>query len=109
MSTNYYVAVKGCPDACTHCAGTEQIHLGKSSSGWQFLFYADPNWPRDEAFAYWVRRALSGHITSEYGRTETLTHLLGIVEAKRGLPPCPATAEDMFTSSGYHFSDREFS
>ena len=108
MGTNYYVNTPSCPNACEHCSETERVHLGKSSAGWRFLFRAAPEWPRDEAFAHWVRRALSGSITDEYGRECDLTELLDLVYGKAdGKAESPSV--NAFTSSGHDFLDREFS
>jgi hypothetical protein len=118
VGTNYYVDTPSCPNACEHCGATERLHLGKSSGGWRFLFYAEPDWPRDEAFAHWVRRALSGRITDEYGRETTLADLLALVDKKAdgidhlNRPPGREygrpDASD-FKSCGHDFCDRAFS
>lgn len=108
MGTNYYVNTPSCPNACEHCSESERIHLGKSSVGWQFLFRADSDWPRDEAFAYWVRRALSGPIVDEYGRACSLAELLDLAHGKTdGKAETPSART--FTSCGHDFNDREFS
>lgn len=114
MGTNYYVQTPPCPNACEHCSATERIHLGKSSAGWRFLLYADPEWPRDEAFAHWVRRALSGQITDEYGHQCTLADLMnladGTAEGISHVTPRPGRPNtNDFRSGGFDFSDREFS
>ncbi len=36
MGTNYYARYKH----CASCKRYEEIHIGKSSSGWQFMFHA---------------------------------------------------------------------
>jgi len=77
--------------------------------GWQFLFRADPDWPQDEAFAHWVRRALSGRITDEYGRETTLATLIDLVYAKAGDKADTSVTLNAFTSCGHTFSAREFS
>lgn len=107
MGTNYYVNTPACPNACEHCSETERVHLGKSSAGWRFLLYAEPEWPRDEAFACWVRRALSGPITDEYGRPCTLAELLDLAASKAD-GSRTACAND-FLSCGHDFCDRPFS
>jgi len=109
VGTNYYVDTPSCPNACEHCSESERIHLGKSSMGWQFLFRADPDWPQDEAFALWVRRALSGTITDEYGRAYTLAQLIDLVYSKTGNKVDTSATLNAFTSCGHTFSAREFS
>jgi hypothetical protein len=118
MGTNYYVNTPSCANACEHCAESERIHLGKSSAGWRFLFRADPEWPRDEAFTHWVRRALSGPIVDEYGRECSLAELLDLAHGKAdgidhlNRPPerqYGRTSANDFKSCGHDFNDREFS
>lgn len=41
MGTNYYIRTTEGADYCEHCGRGEQykeIHIGKSSMGWQFSF-----------------------------------------------------------------------
>lgn len=39
MGTNYYY--KDDSELCEHCGkGSKKVHIGKSSSGWKFLFFA---------------------------------------------------------------------
>jgi hypothetical protein len=109
VGTNYYVNTPSCPSACEHCTESERIHLGKSSMGWQFIFRADPDWPRDEAFAHWVRRALSGPIVDEYGRECSLAELIDLVYAKIGAKVDTSAHLNAFTSCGHTFSARGFS
>jgi hypothetical protein len=118
VGTNYYVDTPSCENACEHCSESERIHLGKSSAGWRFLFYAEPDWPREEAFSRWVRRALSGPITDEYRQPITLAEFLDMVAVRAdgidhvNRPPereyGTADGHD-FKSGGHDFRDREFS
>jgi hypothetical protein len=111
MGTNYYVDAPGCPNACEHCTATERHHLGKAAAGWRFLFYAEPDWPRDRAFAHWVRRALSGRITDEYGDEHTLAELLALADKNAGGTAHPRSGfclDPNFGSCGHDFTSREF-
>lgn len=108
VGTNYYVDAPSCPNACEHCSESERIHIGKSSVGWRFLFYAEPEWPREQAFAHWVRRALSGPVVDEYGRACSLAELLDLTHGKLDSKTERPSAST-FTSCGHDFSDREFS
>lgn len=83
MGTNYYVHTPACPNACDHCSASERLHLGKSSMGWRFLFQAEEDWPREQAYSLWLERAKSGEIRDEYGRTHALDELLAFVETKQ--------------------------
>ncbi|RPE40243.1 hypothetical protein EDD90_3279 [Streptomyces sp. Ag109_O5-1] len=121
MGTNYYVHTPACANACEHCSASEQLHLGKSSMGWRFLFQAEPDWPREQAYSLWLERAKSGEIRDEYGRATTLDELLAFVQKKQdgrshvGIRPQLSSAlyasmrEADFDCGGYDFCDRYFS
>lgn len=125
MGTNYYVHTPACEKACEHCSAPEQLHLGKSSAGWKFLFQAEEDWPREQAYSLWLERAQSGEIKDEYGRTITLGDLLARVETKQGERSHTADDPEMrrvhgsalydslrasdFECDGYDFSGRYFS
>src|SRR5690348_2560358 len=120
VGTNYYVHTPTCKDACEHCSASEQLHLGKSSIGWRFLFQADPEWPREQAYSLWLERAKSGEIRDEYGDAITLDDLLAFVARKQGDRSHTATRPQLasavyargdadFECDGYDFCDREFS
>lgn len=116
MGTNYYVDASYCENACEHCTATERLHLGKSSIGWRFLFYAEPEWPRNEAFANWVSRAASGRIVDECGDEHSLVDLLKLIERNRDSgshlephPGCSARPVEIFHCCGHEFIAREFS
>lgn len=121
MGTNYFVHTSACPNACDHCSASEELHLGKSSIGWRFLFQAEPEWPRDQAYSLWLERAKLGEIRDEYGDPITLDELLTLVEAKQdgqshtGYRPELRSAiyDSMrnadFDCGGYDFCDRYFS
>ncbi|MEV7034620.1 hypothetical protein AB0N99_30865 [Streptomyces sp. NPDC093272] len=116
MGTNYYVDSSSCSNACEHCTATERHHLGKNSIGWRFLFYADPAWPRPEAFADWVSRAASGRIIDESGDEHSLADLLNLIERNRDSgshlelhPGCGARTAEIFQSCGHEFVAHEFS
>jgi hypothetical protein len=125
MGTNYYT--KGHPDRFTR-------HLGKSSVGWKFGFYAPPEWGREKAYTVWKAMLIAdldqgAHIEDEYGRTVSEKELLELIEIKQGhrshLDDRPderaAWVErgmtdlydhlqsNHFDSDGYDFCDGEFS
>lgn len=52
MSTNFYMIVPDCPNACEHCSKETSVHIGKQSGmgGGKLAF------------------GLQGHLTSDYGR-----------------------------------------
>lgn len=125
MGTNYYMR--------KHPERADR-HLGKSSVGWKFGFYAPPEWGREQAYKVWravlfVDLDQGARIEDEYGRVVTERELLDLIEAKQGgrshLTPRPDERElwrgrnmeqlydslqaSHFDSHGYDFSDREFS
>jgi hypothetical protein len=118
MGTNYYVRTPGCDNACPHCSESQLIHLGKTSTGWQLLFQADPAWPREQAFSEWKKLAASGPIEDEYGRPLALDELLAMEAERRGLRShCVPQLDlgyfrpdnDLFVVDGREFSNRYFS
>lgn len=117
MGTNYYVRTASCENACEHCAESRLVHLGKTSAGWRFSFQAQPEWPREQAFAEWQTLAGSGSIEDEYGRAITRTELLAMIVARRDLrshlTPQPdldyhRPSDDWFENDGHEFGTRDF-
>lgn len=120
MGTNYYVHTPTCANACEHCSASEQLHLGKSSMGWRFIFQAEPEWPRDQAYSLWLERAKTGEIRDEYGQPITLDDLLAFIATKQdgqshvGIRPQMSSAvyasmqEADFLCDGHDFCDRHF-
>jgi hypothetical protein len=125
MGTNYYVHTPTCANACAHCSPSERLHLGKSSVGWRFLFQAEEDWPREQAYSLWRKRAESGEIRDEYGEAIPRDELLAFIEAKQDERSHTADDPEMrrvhgawlydslraadFECEGYDFSGRYFS
>lgn len=134
VGTNYYLHGTGCENACKHCAEVDVQHLGKSSAGWRFGFYAPPEWGREHAHTVWLANVETvitngGHIEDEYGQRVTLKELLELIKNKQHLrshlDPRPderaswagrnmadlydSLQKSHFLSYGYDFSDRVFS
>lgn len=79
MGTNYYVDAD---PTCNNPAHTTQLHIGKSSWGWEFGFRAYP----DLSLASWAqwRVFLQGRtIVDEYDETVTYAEFVAIVEDRR--------------------------
>ena len=88
--------------------------------GWRFLFQAEPEWPRKQAYDQWLERAKTGEIRDEYGETTTLDELLTFIASKQGdathvgIRPELSSAlyasmrDADFLCDGYDFCDREF-
>lgn len=81
MGTNYYVTIAPCK-CCGR--GAEDIHIGKSSAGWKFLFQRHGLLGLTTKAA-WVNflRANKGAIKDEYGERVTAASLISLIEAKQ--------------------------
>ena len=117
MGTNYYVQTEPCPTACEHCSASERIHLGKTSVGWRFSFQAQPDWGPLNGFIEWMKLAMSGFITDQYGDAHTLGDLLRLIhdsrELRSHLEPqpdlgMPRVYDGWFVSDDHEFCDRDF-
>lgn len=80
MGTNYYLTL----DPCPHCGrGSEELHIGKSSSGWCFSLATHP-----EKGIYdledWLPLFDTGIIRSEDGNAMTKTALVSVITERAG-------------------------
>ncbi len=124
MGTNYYlIKTLKHEGACDHCpeGDVQRIHLGKSSIGWKFLFYADPAWGQEYALSQWLQQVEGAdHIESQYGRSIELADLLALVMMKQG-DRCALVNDgrdisgpgyavgSRYHNCGFDFDSREFS
>jgi hypothetical protein len=109
VSTNYYVSVPSCPDACQHCTEVTKVHLGKTAAGWPFLFRAQPGWNRKRLFGEWVKLASSGRIEDEYGDPIRLSDLLARIEEFQQYEKSYAQGDMTHSINyGYQFSSLDF-
>lgn len=104
MGTNYYVEIPG---------AAEPAHLGKSSGGNPFSFYAQPQWDPRQAFSSWVLLATMGEITDEYGRTVAFADLFQRVmksyaDRRVGAMDVYIDHHEAYINHGFHFYPREF-
>ena len=109
MGTNYYAKTF----QCEHCGHKpEDIHLGKSSSGWVFSFqYNGGRFYKDvEGMKEWL---VGKQIVDEYGHTIDNDVFWELVESKQKQENLNHAKEyaDKYERviGGYSFSDREFS
>lgn len=85
MGTNYYWRYNICP----HCGRYDEVHIGKSSAGWQFTLHGyrdtDPEVELSVKVMSWKdwKELLSreGKIFNEYGNEVPLADLVANVEA----------------------------
>lgn len=93
MGTNYYLRGDQ-PSACKCCGHTpprEEVHVGKSSWGWKFLFKGNRDPEQGPLVTteeeWWVeiqRRIQAGQqLRDEYGTVITLPELRALIEARR--------------------------
>lgn len=115
MSTNYYLRLSACKDACEHCAREQVIHLGQNAGGWRFLHRAYREYqPPGVSFpvqdrASWLRLLTLGEIYDEYDRRISRDELVELTESTQGRRPRDAYDQERdFTADGYDFSDAEF-
>lgn len=78
MGTNYYTLT----DPCKHCSrGEEEIHLGKSSGGWKFLFRLNQDYYKNVKE---LKKFLKGKlIKDEYGEVVSHKEFWELVEFKQ--------------------------
>ena len=79
MGTNFYAVDDG--DACPTCgAGTEELHIGKRSAGWNFMLHIIPEkglLEPEDWYAYWEANNIV--IYDEYGRVIPYDDMLHII------------------------------
>ena len=81
MGTNYYTPAD---PPCEHCGrGGEELHIGKASMGWQFLFAPYPELGLT-SWAAWQEFLKDKTIRNEYGQEWSLDDLIGLVKSKQG-------------------------
>jgi hypothetical protein len=100
MGTNYTLYY----NKCKCCKRSDELHIGKSSAGWKFLFRKHSG--KAENIQQWKELTAKGEIIDEYGRLVTNDWFWDLVENKQ--------KESRHTNAGelidgYNFADYEFS
>ena len=84
MGTNYFHRT----NICESCNRYKEVHIGKSSGGWEFSFqgYIDTeHLPRIKSFEDWKKELQTGNkIFDEYGREYSYEEFVKLVEDKKG-------------------------
>lgn len=82
MGTNYYVSVE---PPCEHCGrGGENLHVGKQSFGWAFLFAAYPERMLTSAKSWReFLQATTAPLVDEYGETIDKDRFWKMVDANK--------------------------
>lgn len=98
MGTNYYLHT----DFCKCCGKPKkEVHLGKSSCGWKFLFHKSRQMFDFDSFCKFIEK---GIIYDEYGNkcsSDDLLHLISIKQDEKHNPQ----SENI---DGYDFLDIDF-
>lgn len=109
MGTNYYLTLKENP--CPTCGhdSSRDLHIGKSSAGWVFLWhgYKGDDWDDSRAgrdlttptewFEFLAERTGQGRaIRDEYGEEHSVQQLMSRVLAKRKGSPRAAETPDRY-------------
>jgi hypothetical protein len=115
MGTNYYVTFEPC-FACGE--QPDDVHIGKCSAGWRFLFRLHPNlYQNIDDLRLWL---MGKRIKDEYGNNHTEEAFWGMVEERqrrirrKDEPRCDAFPpgslyDGEIEIAGYRFQEREFS
>lgn len=114
MGTNFYTR----ENECEKCGRYDELHLGKSSGGWQFSFQY--NGGRFYKNVPEMKKWLKGKtIKDEYGREVTQEEFWSMVEEKQKpeyenhaammRKEYPSHRDTEHVIDGYSFSDTEFS
>ena len=101
MGINYYARPQGMDCAC------KDIHIGKSSYGWRFLFYENDRFKTFPQFKLWLENT-SYDIMNEDGEYISKLDLLDKIESKQK-ENNPKQFEYCKNVDGYRFTRREFS
>ena len=99
MGTNYYLR----KPQCKKCGrGNEEIHLGKKSAGWKFLFHKTNEIKDFDSFCEYIK---TGEIYDEYDRKISVENLLDIIENSKNEK---SHIPDSEIINGYDFLDCDF-
>ncbi|MCK5018870.1 MAG: hypothetical protein KAS32_17540 [Candidatus Peribacteraceae bacterium] len=82
MGTNYYAKIDKC-DCCGHAP--DDVHIGKSSSGWTFLLHSDPGLKLTDLYS-WQEFMMGKEIVDEYGNQVGFRGMLSIIMSRDGGP-----------------------
>jgi len=105
MGTNYYAVEK------SYKYNRNEIHIGKSSGGWKFLFHSCDEFRTFPQFKHWLEECVDTEkylIFNEYGENVSKDELLELIESKQKTDS-PDQYKYCMDIDGYRFSDRDFS
>lgn len=108
MGTNYY-AVKRKP-----CLYNREVHIGKCSYGYLFLFHENELFHTYGGFIDWLYRNIETEeyvLLNEYEEEISATELIKIIDDKQKDKRCldnPNNFNNCKNVDGYRFSDKDF-
>lgn len=113
MGTNYYLRMNICP----HCGRYDEVHLGKSSGGWRFMFHGyrdkdDPIKLTNLVNLFKILNTEGIRIFDEYGEEETRQEFLDFVNQKQSEKsqfPSLGTDRGEIDENGFEFYYYDFS
>ncbi len=116
MRTNYYLRY----DICEKCNRYEELHIGKSSAGWKFLFHSIKKEDLTTdlvTYDQWVdflkitTENEGAKIFNEYGEEILLENFIKIVEMKQGEKEKDPSKWNLYYVDvrGYNFGSGNFS
>lgn len=104
MGTNYYAQLE---EVCKCCGrGDEDLHIGKQSAGWQFIFADYPERGLDTAEA-WFSFLEGRSILNEYNKPIAPDEFIQMVKHNQGKRH--SSSFNRLDPKGYTFSDPGFS
>ena len=108
MGTNFYWYPKPPCKECGHVA--EEVHIGKSSSGWCFSLHVDPNEGINN-LGDWIERFRrpNSYIRDEYGKAMTPEEMLERITERKGKPHEERQYLDSFYRGEADFHNRNHS
>ena len=101
MGTNYFLYI----NKCDKCGRFTEIHIGKSSGGWRFVFQYIPN--AFEKVTDWMEATVHGEIMDEYGHPCTFTEFWTTVDIKQK-ERSQSGLEGFRDVDGYDFLEGDF-
>ena len=105
MGTNYYLRY----NICKHCSRFDQLHIGKNSFGWKFLFSINENHKNVDDWLNDMKNS-KYKIFDEYDNRISYHDFVCVIQNKELEPSRIIEYPKDFTSDGkYDYSKGEFS
>ena len=112
MGTNYYLKY----NVCSECGRHDELHIGKSSAGWKFIFHGyDDCGLNITDIDDWKTRTAGGKIFNEYGEEVKYSWFWELVENKQTNPHnrsnlhLDSNRREYYDKEGYWFNNYDFS